>query len=226
MLASWRSMKKIAGSGSGSGSISHRHGSGSGSTPKCHGSGTLQNTHKQTHLINFFRVRWANVSRTWRTSHQSFRRSSSTMQTRRKPSPRSFRKNYILYTLIARLTYSSQIHSPWPESREVWPLLTVETDVNGESKSTNERDPSLVRWACHAGTRDFCTAFAAQVGPVQNIFFLTVHFFSSFFPMAQQAGHCGQAAVLGRLSLSMCLCPWLGDIVDSGIGLLSARKPM
>ncbi len=30
------------------------------------------------------------------------------------------------------------------ESREGWPLLTVETEVNGESKSTNERGPSLV----------------------------------------------------------------------------------
>ncbi len=32
--------------------------------------------------------------------------------------------------------------------------------------------PWLVRWACHAGTRDFCSAFVAIVGPVQNIFFL------------------------------------------------------
>ncbi len=28
----------------------------------------------------------------------------------------------------------------------------------------------LVRWACRAGTRDFCSALAALVGPVQNIF--------------------------------------------------------
>ncbi len=45
LLASWRSMMKIEGSGSASGSgfISQRHGSGSGSgsTPKCHGSATL-----------------------------------------------------------------------------------------------------------------------------------------------------------------------------------------
>ncbi len=27
---------------------------------------------------------------------------------------------------------------------EGWPLLPVETEVNGESKSTNERGPSLV----------------------------------------------------------------------------------
>jgi hypothetical protein len=30
------------------------------------------------------------------------------------------------------------------EPREGWPLLTNETEVNGDSKSTNERGPSLV----------------------------------------------------------------------------------
>jgi hypothetical protein len=30
--------------------------------------------------------------------------------------------------------------------------------------------PRLVRWACDAGTRDFCPAFAALAGPIQNIF--------------------------------------------------------
>ncbi len=30
------------------------------------------------------------------------------------------------------------------ETREGWPLLTVETEVNGDLKSTNERGPSLV----------------------------------------------------------------------------------
>ncbi len=59
--------------------------------------------------------------------------------------------------------------------------------------------PWLVRCACRAGTRDFCPVFAAQVGPVQNIFFcLTVHYFISFVPIAQQPR---QAAVLGRLYL-------------------------
>ncbi len=38
--------------------------------------------------------------------------------------------------------------------------------------------------------------------PVQNIFFLTVHYFSALVPTAKQAG---QAAVLGRLSLSVCV---------------------
>ncbi len=72
-------------------------------------------------------------------------------------------------------------------------LLTVETEENGDSKGTNERGPSLV--GC---TRDFCSTLAALVGPVQNIYFLNVSFFSSLVPIAQQAG---QADVLGRLSL-------------------------
>jgi hypothetical protein len=58
--------------------------------------------------------------------------------------------------------------------------------------------PWLVLWACHAGTRDFRSALAALVGPVQNIFFLAVHFFNSFVPIAHQAG---QGVVLGFLSL-------------------------
>ncbi len=62
--------------------------------------------------------------------------------------------------------------------------------------------PWLVRWACCASTRDFCSALAALVVPVQNIIFLTIHYFNSFVPISQQAG---QATVLGRLSLIMCL---------------------
>jgi hypothetical protein len=43
--------------------------------------------------------------------------------------------------------------------------------------------PSLVRWALHAGTSDFCPALVA---PVQNIFFLTVHYDNLFVSIAQQ----------------------------------------
>jgi hypothetical protein len=60
----------------------------------------------------------------------------------------------------------------------------------------------LVRWACRAGTRDFCSALAALFGPVQNVFFLIVHYLNSFVLAAQQAG---QAVVLGRLSLRLYL---------------------
>ncbi len=59
----------------------------------------------------------------------------------------------------------------------------------------------LVRWACRAGTR-VLPYLAALVGPLQNTFFLAIHYFNAFVSIAQQAG---QAAVLGRLSLSMCL---------------------
>jgi hypothetical protein len=40
----------------------------------------------------------------------------------------------------------------------------------------------LVRWACRAGTRDFCSALAALVGLVQKICFLAVHNFNAFVP--------------------------------------------
>ena len=79
----------------------------------------------------------------------------------------------------------------------------VDTEVNGDSKSTNERDPSLVSSLDLSNLYErFCSALAALVGPEQNIFFLIVHYFNSFVFIAQQAV---QAAVLGRLSLSMCL---------------------
>ncbi len=58
--------------------------------------------------------------------------------------------------------------------------------------------PWLDRWACRAGTRDFCSALAALIGRVQNIVFLNVHFFNFLVPIAQQAR---QAAVLDRQSL-------------------------
>ncbi len=58
--------------------------------------------------------------------------------------------------------------------------------------------PCLVSWACRAGTRDFCSPLAALVGPVQNIF---PH--RTLFQFLCTHRPAGQAAVLGRLSLSM-----------------------
>jgi hypothetical protein len=83
--------------------------------------------------------------------------------------------------------------------------MTVETEVNGDLKSTNERGPFLVGklgLVCRISKIDFCSALAALVGLVQNIFFLTVHYFNSFVPIAKRAG---QAAVQGRLSLTTYL---------------------
>jgi hypothetical protein len=51
-----------------------------------------------------------------------------------------------------------------------WPLLTVETEVNGDSKRTNERGPSLVgSLASSCRYSRFCPALAALVSLVQNI---------------------------------------------------------
>jgi hypothetical protein len=62
----------------------------------------------------------------------------------------------------------------------------------------NERGPSMVgSWTRHAGTIDFCPAWAALLCPVQNIIILTTHFFTLLVYVAQQPG---QAVVLGRLA--------------------------
>jgi hypothetical protein len=63
---------------------------------------------------------------------------------------------------------------------------------------------SLARLARRAGTRDFCPALAALVSPVQNIFFLTVLYFTLFFPSSSSKLG-SQAVVLRRLSLYICL---------------------
>jgi hypothetical protein len=46
----------------------------------------------------------------------------------------------------------------------------------------------FVHWACHAGAKDFCLTLAALVGPVENIFFLTVYYFYSVVPSPCKLG--------------------------------------
>jgi hypothetical protein len=61
-----------------------------------------------------------------------------------------------------------------------WPLL------HGDSLSTNERGLSLVGLLvllCRYEIDHFCSALAALVGSVQNVFFLTIHYFKSFVPI-------------------------------------------
>ncbi len=102
----------------------------------------------------------------------------------------------------------------------MWPLLTVETETNGNIWSTNEGVlPWLVRWAHRAGTRDFYSALAALVSPVQNIIFLNVHFFNLCVSMAQQPV---QAIVQSRLSLNVC--PGLTHVVYSVLSNHTATK--
>ncbi len=88
------------------------------------------------------------------------------------------------------------------EIRDGWPLLTVETEASqGVLKGVL---PWLVRWARCAGTRDFL--------PVQNIFLLTVHYFSSFVPIAQLAGQ--QSC---RVACPFNMCLWVCRCVKSVI---------
>ncbi len=69
-------------------------------------------------------------------------------------------------------------------------------NVNGDSRSTFERDPSLDGlWPRRAGTRDFCTVSATQVGPEQNTFFLTVALFVWICRPQSPAGWAGSRAV-------------------------------
>ncbi len=93
-----------------------------------------------------------------------------------------------LYSVLA---YSRLTKKP-RENRFKWPLLTVKTEVNEDSKSTNERVlPWLVRWDFRTGTRDFCSALAALVGSVQNIFFLARTLFQFLCPHYRPASWAG-----------------------------------
>ncbi len=65
----------------------------------------------------------------------------------------SVQQYHLVYRLVgAALTRVKRLfranRSQTRENRAGWPLLTVETEVNGDSKSTNERGPSLVGSLC------------------------------------------------------------------------------
>jgi hypothetical protein len=79
------------------------------------------------------------------------------------------------------------------ETREGWPLLTVESEANGDSKSTSERDPSSVdSLGSSCRYKRFLFCLAALIGPVQNIFFLTIHYFNFFVPISQHVSSLGR----------------------------------
>jgi hypothetical protein len=76
--------------------------------------------------------------------------------------------------------------------------------VNGDSKSSNERAHSLVgSLSLSCRYKRFVFSLGCSPSrPGTKYFFISVNFFTSFVPIAQQAG---LAVVLGRLSLCMCL---------------------
>jgi hypothetical protein len=81
------------------------------------------------------------------------------------------------------------MRGPTTEAREGWFLLSVETEMNGRSKSTNEKGLSwLFRWTRRTGTRDFYPALAALVSPAQTSFFLTVYYFNFVSPSPSNLG--------------------------------------
>ncbi len=103
-------------------------------------------------------------------------------------------------------SYAKRMIGEVRETRERWPLLTVETEVNREdSRRKNERGHFLVGSLglfCTYKRFLFCLGCSSQ--PSTNYRFPSPYTFSiPLSPIAQQAG---QAAVLGRLSL--CVCLW------------------
>ncbi len=78
------------------------------------------------------------------------------------------------------------------ETREGWPLLTIETEANGDSKRTNEKG-SFLGWFVELVVpvqEIFCFALAALIGPVQNIFVLNVH--RTSIPLSPSASKLGR----------------------------------
>jgi hypothetical protein len=87
------------------------------------------------------------------------------------------------------------------ETRKGRPLLTVETEVNGDSKNINERGPALVgSLGLSYRYKIFMLCLGCSSRPSKKYFFPHCTLFQLLCP------HRPARAVLGRLYLSMCLC--------------------
>ncbi len=87
------------------------------------------------------------------------------------------------------------------ETREGWgPCWLLKMRWIGTQRVQMRWEWSILGWflPCRASTIDFCLALAALFSPLQNLIFLTAHFFTLLVPIARQPG---QAGVLGRLCL-------------------------
>jgi hypothetical protein len=76
------------------------------------------------------------------------------------------------------------------------------TEVNGDSKSTYERGPYFGSLGLSCRYNSLLSCLGCSGLPVQNNFFLAIHYFNFCVPIAQQHG---KAVVQGRLSLNVCL---------------------
>ncbi len=91
--------------------------------------------------------------------------------------------------------------------REGWPLLTVESEANGDSKSTYERGPYLIG-ALNSSCRynRFLSCLGCSSRPSTKYYIASlIHYFALFVPITQQTR---QAVMPGRLSLNMWLWVW------------------
>jgi hypothetical protein len=117
---------------------------------------------------------------------------------------------------MARGLLKSEWRDKDRETREGWPLLApVETELNGYSKRTNERGSFLV---CSLGIPCRYKISLLCIGGCSSRP-STKYYIKFFGPFPQQAG---QAAVLGRLSLSVCL--WIRTRNKICEQTLDARK--
>jgi hypothetical protein len=67
---------------------------------------------------------------------------------------------------------SRKLRYRYKETRERWPLLTVETEVNRDSKRTNERGPSLVgSWGLSRRYKRFLFCLGCSNRPSTKYFF-------------------------------------------------------
>ncbi len=96
------------------------------------------------------------------------------------------------------------------ETRERWPLLTVEMRWMGIKRVQVKGALSwLVSWACRAGTREFCSTLSALVGPVQNIFSSPYTISIPLSPSPSKLGRqpCWVACLLVSIGLYLLHCP-------------------
>ncbi len=85
-------------------------------------------------------------------------------------------------TVFVRLVRDAQ-----RDYREGWPLLTVETEANGGSKSTNKRGPSLIgSVGLYMPVQETFFHLGCSSRPSAKDFFFTLHYFNSFVSIAQQ----------------------------------------
>ncbi len=98
------------------------------------------------------------------------------------------RKAYHIMRLHIRSAEAAVVR----ESREGWPLLNFETEVNGDSKSKNETGHSLVgSLGLSCQFKRFLFSLGCSSWPSTNIFFVAVHY-SISIPLSPSSSNLGR----------------------------------